>query len=278
VTFLHILEIMQKGWSDQYRPTSLYRTFRGYEKGGMPWPETHDGKNCPCHREFRRGARGNAECKQAASRAVGLHMALRETAMGGDGKQRSTVLYNHMVRMRTEYDNTMKTILKFVIEVETNKVVIVHVLPSLSAMNAREMVAKVIFDAACLSYPLGHQENTGKRTNKERYVGKSQEHFVLAMNHRLPVRVTLDGIVDARTVQGWANLGVREDYKRFIREVVRLRDTSRDGFDEWVSIAGKAGRAASRTIEVMHLASQGATQESLESAILTNSEGELGRI
>lgn len=270
-TFLHILEVMQKGWSDQYRPSSMYRTFREYTKGGMPWPETHDGKGCPCHREFRRGAKGAGEFKRMSSRAIGQHMALRDTAIGGDGK-RSTVLYNHMVRMRTDYDNTMKTCLKFVMEVEdeseTQKVVIVHVLPKLSTMNVQELVAKVIFDAACLSYPLGHQEKTGKRTNQERYVGKSQEHYIMSMNHTLPVRVSLDGIVDARTVQGWVTQGVREDYKRFIREVVRMRDTSRDGFDEWVKNVGEVGNAP-RTIKVMHLASQGATQECLERAILS---------
>ena len=85
----------------------------------------------------------------------------------------------------------------------------------------------------CMSDPQGHKADSGKRDNRDRLVGKAQEHYVLSLNNRAPVKVCLEGIVDPDHVRMCVNNGIAKEYARFVGEVVRFRETCRDAFDEW---------------------------------------------
>ncbi len=153
------------------------------------------------------------------------------------GSQTQSVLYNHKVYMKTMYENTMKSTLKFVIEVpEQNKVVAVHVMPTLTSMNMIDTVSEVTFASVCMRDPQGHKnayEHSGKRDNRDRFEGKTHEHYVLSLNNRAPVKICLDGVVDPDQMRMCVNKGIAKEYTRFVNEVVRFRETSREAFEEW---------------------------------------------
>lgn len=243
LVFLHVVELLQTGRSVEFRPTMIYRLLRDCEHG-LRSAEVHGPDiGCPCRKMFpstgRPSSSSLAVFHESANHAKELYQKLVADIRGDDDAQTRNininVLYNHKVYMASKYDNTLRTTLTFVVEVpELNKVVALHVVPTLTSLNLTDKVSEIMFASGCMANPRGHKSDIGKRDNRDRFQERAQEHYIMSMNNRDPVKVCFDGIVDHDKVLMRTNSSIQKEYTRFVHDVVRFRESSRDAFEDWV--------------------------------------------
>ncbi len=234
--FLHVIDIIKNGWSSTFRTTSISHVIKDYLLNGIPCAEAHaDSVGCPCRSRIttvpdaRRQRTGLAAFHDnVASHADRLLDKLRHTV--GDMRD---LLYNHKVKTESKYGACLTTHSCVGLAHGGKKVVVIHIMPTLSTLNLVDTVTRIVFDSTCFHAPCGHRTpQAGMMSNIERYAGKPQEHYVLTLDNTDPVPVKVDAINYGRTAYMFGHY-VRHECSKFIGECVRLRDQDRSAYKLW---------------------------------------------
>ncbi len=241
--FLHMLEVVQHGKSTSFRPMALYDTLRAYMNDGLSQQRAHT--SCKCAERFRCTATPQDSLTDfhdgvAAAKQLYEHLRL--------GKHVGETLFDHRVYCESPFETAMFTDTPFISQAPDGAVVIVHVYPALTTLNVMNVVTKAMLDAVCVWSARPHLNPVqGRASNRERYAGKPQRHFVLALNHAKPVPIEVEPAESLLLGVVWERM--RAQWMAFRDEVVAFRNASEEvEFERWSGEIDTRGRPLLSTV------------------------------